>query len=162
MYLYTVDEALERIKKSRRKKLAAFLRDYVNEDEARIDGKLSESPRSDAGEIMFVLRAPNRYQPGRVAIYAVYDRIFREEEQFCYFYRDRAAFLDFLGAEQPVPPAAPVKIRRESPGRPIVYGAESVAEVQRLRAEGESIRGIAATLGMSTATVQKLMRRGSK
>lgn len=159
--IYTVDEVLERINKSRRKKLVSFLRDFVRyEDEAGVDITLPESPRSDTGDLMLVLRAPNRYQPGQVAIYAVYDRIFREEENFCTFYRDRAALLDFLGAEPA--PAAPVKIRRESTGRPVLYGEESAATVQRLRAEGESIRGIAAALGMSTATVQKLIKRGTK
>ena len=43
-------------------------------------------------------------------------------------------------------------------GRPVKYGADAREQVQRMRGEGVSIRGIAAAMGCSTATVQKLLK----
>ena len=52
--------------------------------------------------------------------------------------------------------------RKESTGRPKKYGAEDAEKVQGLKKEGHSIREISAILGMSTFTVQKLLKCAEK
>ena len=52
--------------------------------------------------------------------------------------------------------------RKESTGRPKKYGAEDAEKVQGLKKEGHSIRKISAILGMSTFTVQKLLKCAEK
>lgn len=43
-------------------------------------------------------------------------------------------------------------------GRPVKYGREALADAQRMRGEGMSIRAIAAAMGCSPNTVQKLLK----
>lgn len=51
------------------------------------------------------------------------------------------------------------KIRQDGSGRPKLYGEADALRVKKRHASGESIRTIALMEDMSTATVQKLLRR---
>ena len=66
----------------------------------------------------------------------------------------RAADYGGVGGEcLPVMPGA-----KHKGGRPPKYGPDAVEIAKEMRANGETIRGIAAEMKASTATIQKLLR----
>jgi len=51
----------------------------------------------------------------------------------------------------------PFRNRKESPGRPPKYGEAEAKEIRRMRMEGMTFRAIAAYMGMSTSTIQRII-----
>ena len=167
--MYTVTEILERINKSRRPRLAAFLRERDSED-ARVDVNESAfpaSPRADRGTLVLVMTTPNPYHEGVVDFYAVSDTIAAkgqsgQSEIFAHFYRRRDGILELLGAEQPAQPtydpSASYLVSREKAGRPRHdLTDEDVASIRALHAEGWGINRLATRYHVSNRRIIALL-----
>ena len=104
-----------------------------------------------------------RADEGRLVLWAEYPRgtaaeliidlpAWGDEPEFFQSVKIGETALDALIDHITPPPVLP------RGGRPVKYGRDAREKVQRMRGEGVSIRGIAAAMGCSTATVQKLLR----
>lgn len=172
-----VDEygILEKINKSKRKKLMAFLKEhdrYEADFEARImpagsRDDLPESNRKDKGRtIILFLYAQNLYNAEYKDFYTLIDTV-DGEEKLTKAYKRLSAILEFIGVEaeqetQPWHTYDPTKqylVSRAKAGRPKHIITEAEAQLIRLlRADGLSINAISKQLGISNRQIMAFCR----
>ena len=174
-----VDEygILEKINKSKRKKLMSFLKEhdrYEADFEARLmpagsRDDLPESNRKDKGTIILFFYAQNLYNAEYKDFYTLVDTLVDGEEKLIKAYKRLSALLDFIGigveAEQETQPGQtydPTKqylVSREKAGRPkhIITEAEA-QQIRALRADGLSINAISKQLGISNRQIMAFCR----
>ena len=172
-----VDEygILEKINKSKRKKLMAFLKEhdrYEADFEAKImpagsRDDLPESNRKDKGTIIIFFYAQNLYNTEYKDFYTLVDTLVDGEEKLTKAYKRLPALLEFIGVEaeqekQPGHTYDPTKqylVSRDKAGRPkhIITEAEA-QQIRALRAGGLSINAISKQLGISNRQIMAFCR----
>ena len=175
-----VDEygILEKINKSKRKKLMAFLKEhdrYEADFEARImpagsRDDLPESNRKDKGTIILFFYAQNLYNAEYKDFYTLVDTLVDGEEKLIKAYKRLPALLEFIGVEaeqdeqekqlgQTYDPTKQYIVSREKAGRPKhIITEEEAQQIRALRADGLSINAISKQMRISNRQIMAFCR----
>ena len=157
-------EVLDRINKSKRKELMAFLREHQGE-EAKIIPAVSRddiptNSRKDKGTIAFFFVARNIYDANRMDFFTLIDTLDADKkETLIKLYKQRSTMLKFLGQEEAAPAYDPQKqyvVDREKVGRPKrVLSDSEKAKIDELREQGKGYNAIARELKVSNRLIIK-------
>ena len=157
-------EVLDKINKSKRKELMAFLREHQGEGAKIIPAvprdDIPTNSRKDKGTIAFFFVARNIYDTNRMDFFTLIDTLDADKkETLIKLYKQRSTMLKFLGQEEIVPAYDPQKqyvVDREKVGRPKrVLSDSEKAKIDELREQGKGYNAIARELKVSNRLIIK-------
>ena len=143
-------EILGTLASSRREKLFRWLQEHVSVHMTirRAGGELPTAKRKDWDYIILLA-----FDSDNRIMYTLADKPKTEIGEI--FFVGQMPFFD---VEETVKGHIITK-RKESTGRPPKYGEVEAGKVYRMRQKGKTIRAIASEMGMSTTTVQVILKR---
>lgn len=160
------DGVLERLNKSKRKKLMAFIKQHEGTEEARIlpAGSMMDFPqnnRKDDGRTVYIFMLAKENYNG---FYTLVDRFDKNDETFKHLYKRQSRIAELLGIDQT--PAATNEptynpktqyiVERGKVGRPKrTLSDTEKSRIDELRVQGKGYNAIAKELKVSNRLIIK-------
>lgn len=151
--LYDKENILDKINKSKRKKLMAFIREHDGEESKIIPaGSSADLPtkrKRDTGTLVIIMVGRNLYNPYR-DYWTLIDTLDKDgKETFTKYYKRQSAIVEFLDIQAPA-----VKVGRKKR----VFSDEEKRRIAELHAQGVGIGKIARELKTSNRLIMSLLK----